>query len=148
MAGDAAVDIAPYVEGLFLSLLGQDWQQSRKMTRDPVRYREENPLYGEHPSQSKIDAGMALSGALHLAGYNALPEKYRLPYALASALIEGKVVNDNRKQGLGINKPALAAGALMTLYLASRNKEGKEKKWAFYPDTIEGAPGGRVNFYW
>lgn len=118
-------DISPYAEGAFLTGLLADWGQTREAARGG--YTEHNKILGPHPSQGKVNAYMPIAGAAQYAGYKALPDDYKLPYALASALIEGSVVNQNRQLGEKINPGALGLGALLT-YLLVKNHSNSDKK--------------------
>ncbi len=134
-----AVDIAPYMEGLFLTAGLADWAQTRKIARDPVRHIETNPVLGEHPSQRKVNAYMPIAGLLQYAGYKSLPDNLKLPYALATSLAEANVVRQNVNTGLGLNTPALLLGAALTAYLANENN--KDKAVSVTPTMIDKTPG-------
>jgi hypothetical protein len=135
MADFSLNNLAPYAEGLFQTATIQDWKQTSTGAKN--NYTEKNPIMGSHPSQGKINVYFPAVMAAHYAGYKALPDDYKLPYALGSALIEGNVVNQNRKnnQGQGINVPLLGLGGLVTAALAADwNKSHKDKKLSPYFD--------------
>jgi hypothetical protein len=97
-------DIAPYAEGAAMSMLLQDWQQTGARKHD---YYEKNPILGKSPSQDKINAYMATAAAAQYGLYKLLPDEYKLPFALATAAVEGHQINSNRNVGLPINFKAL-----------------------------------------
>lgn len=136
MADFSLNDLSPYAEGLFQTALMTDWNQTNQAANNPKGYNEKNSIIGKNPSRERINAYMAGAGALHYAGYKALPDDYKLPYALGSALIEGNVVNQNTKLGsTGYTVPILGLGGLVTAALvADWNKSHKDKKLSPYFD--------------
>ena len=150
------------LEGLFLMGHLQDWAQTRKASRDPNHYRELNSDLGDHPSQDRVNLYMALRGLGHYGLSQVLPDEIAVPLQIATLAQTYNAVQNNRKSGMEINKPLLGAGALGA-YLLSKNGGGtdnngvpegvklyddKNSKANFKIDSIDGAPGGRVNFYW
>jgi hypothetical protein len=51
-----------------------DWAQTRNIVRDPDRFRETNPLIGEHPSRGRVDGSFVLGSALLFGLAHYLPE--------------------------------------------------------------------------
>lgn len=112
--------LAPWLEGLFLASTLQDWAQTSKFLRDPEHFEEGNPLLGKHPSQAKMTGFGVLADAAQYAGYKALPDDYKTPFALLSALASISNVRHNKRIiGYPINKPAALAGAALTGYLVN-----------------------------
>lgn len=111
-------DISPYLEGLFLTETLQDWDQTRKFLGDP-RYHETNRILGPHPSVEKMTAfGVGMDVAQY-ASYKALPDSWKFPYTLGSALIEGAVVQNNKRlTGYPWSVPLAGVGAALTAALA------------------------------
>jgi hypothetical protein len=114
--------IAPYLEGAFLGETMQDWVQTTRFLRDP-HFQEANPILGKHPSQAKMSAFGVGMDAAQYAGYEALPDNYKLPYAAISAILEGANVARNKKvTGYPLDKPSLALGALLTAAVVAIDK--------------------------
>lgn len=51
-----------------------DWAQTRNIVRNPDRFRETNPLIGEHPSRGRVDGSFVLGSALLFGLAHYLPE--------------------------------------------------------------------------
>ena len=51
-----------------------DWMQTRQIARDPDRYREHNPILGDHPSLEAVNVYMVVGSAAHLAASYYIPE--------------------------------------------------------------------------
>jgi hypothetical protein len=120
-------DLAPYAEGAFQTALIADWDQTKQAVHDPVGYDEQNPIIGKTPSAERVNAYMILAGLGQYGGYKALPDKYKFPYALGSALLESSVVKKNMDKGHNVNTlPILGIGGLLTTALVSDwNKKHK-----------------------
>ena len=122
-------DIAPYLEGAFLASMMQDGQQTARFLRDQ-RYRETNPILGEHPSAEKLAAlGFATAGAQY-GIYRSVPESWQTPVALASLLISADAVNHNRRMGFPLDGKALGLGGLVTALEVWRHQNAKKQKEA------------------
>ena len=127
------------LEGLYLSGRLLDWAQTRKIARNPDQYSEKNPFLGPAPSQEKVDAYMALLGTGHYFANKNLPDKLAIPLQILTIAEVANAVNKNRKLGLGMNKPAMAGGALLT-YLLNRSGDNSKKSSVDFVSP-EGAPG-------
>lgn len=86
----------------FLALKATDYRQTSYGAARPERYREGNPLLGEHPSQEKIDLCFALSSAAELGIAHYLPPKYRKAWLIALSIISGAAVYNNYSIGIGL----------------------------------------------
>lgn len=122
-----------------MTALMQDWSQSQQIIRHPDQYQEENPLLGKTPSQSKM-LGAGLVGAVgQYAGFNALPDKWKAPFAAASLIPEAYVVKRNHDAGLPYNKPALGLGALLTAALSYYREKEKSNDSSISVGKIPGS---------
>src|SRR5258708_17782859 len=86
-------------QGLYYGLLGADWAQTEKYSRDPQRYHETNPLIthftGPHPSRGQINNIVAGTALGHLLLMTTLPSEWRKFIQELSILGEGAVVLTN-----------------------------------------------------
>src|SRR5258708_2157689 len=69
-----------------------DWNQSKKIQRNPDLYHETNPVLGNHPSQGQSNNynGLTLLGHLALAGM--LPPEWRKAFQLGTMGLEGYAI--------------------------------------------------------
>lgn len=154
------IDLAPLAEGMFLTAGMADWAQTRQISRDPHRHEEANPFLGPHPSQERVDRYMPMTGLAQMGVYSALPDEFKLPWALATAAGEIAAVSHNRRAGLDLRPGAMAAGAVLAVLLGMSG-EGKKKEGVHdiarglyggrvnaQPAMIDGVPGGMINFRW
>lgn len=51
-----------------------DWAQTRNIVRNPDRFREANPIIGEHPSRGRVDGAFVLGSALLFGLAHYLPQ--------------------------------------------------------------------------
>ena len=87
----------------FGALLAVDWTQTREIAAHPERYSEHNPILGEHPSSSRVDAYMIAAGALHFGIANWLPDDWRARWQWGGIIVEAGAVGNNYL--LGIRAP-------------------------------------------
>jgi hypothetical protein len=130
-------DLAPYLEGLFMTETAEDWVQTHKFLKSYPYSQENDPLLGKDPSTAKMTAFGAALDAGQYEIYNNLSDKYKLPYAAISAGLEGANVYHNaqsrtkpgsNKLGYPSEAEALAVGAAITAALVNKfNKESKSK---------------------
>ncbi|HEY6021787.1 MAG TPA: hypothetical protein VIY48_18535 [Candidatus Paceibacterota bacterium] len=141
-------DMAPYLEGAFLSSMMQDWQQTNKFIRDP-HYRETNPILGQHPSSEKL-AGLGLAAAGAQYGvYRAVPDQWKTLVALAPLMLSLDAVNSNRKLGFPIDNKALGLGALVTALEVYRHNNAKDQNSNMDLNlTYDKGPGFMFNYRW
>jgi hypothetical protein len=122
-------DLAPYLEGLFMTESLEDWAQTNKFLKNPKDF-ERDPLLGKHPSTEKITAFGTAMDAGQYEIYNHLSDKYKLPFSAISAGLEGANIYRNAKINPKIGYPseaeALIVGAAITAALV--NKFNKKKK--------------------
>jgi len=64
-------------EFVYMALHLMDWAQTRNIARNSDKWREINPILGEHPSEDKVDAYFAVMALAHIAISDALRSKYR-----------------------------------------------------------------------
>ncbi len=76
-----------------------DWAQTRNIVRNPDRFREVNPLIGEHPSRGRVDGVFILGSALLFAAAHYFPE-YRKSILQVYVVIGGGVVARNASIGV------------------------------------------------
>lgn len=57
-----------------LALTAIDWGQTRNISRNPDRFKELNPLVGEHPSLGQVNRHFIVSAALIGLAAHYLPE--------------------------------------------------------------------------
>lgn len=156
-------DLSPYLEGAFLAESLQDWDQTSKFLRKGQA--EADPLLGQHPSESKMTGFGTIMDLAQYAGYQALPDKWKFPYTLASALGEGFNVNRNKdlmnqnnahtvapgheRNKYSYNVPLLGLGGLITYFLAKDwNDKHKDSKLNSFINLEGKTPVAGVTLKW
>lgn len=76
-----------------------DWAQTRNITRNPDRFREVNPIIGEHPSKGRVDGAFVIGSALLFGLAHYLPE-YRKQILQWFVVLGGGVVARNASIGV------------------------------------------------
>lgn len=76
-----------------------DWAQTRNIVRNPDRFRETNPLIGEHPSRGRVDGAFVIGSAVLFGLAHYLPE-YRKSILRWFVVIGGGVVARNASIGV------------------------------------------------
>ena len=93
-------DADKVIAGIAFTAMAVDWGQTRYIAKHPGLHFERNPLLGEHPSTSRVDAffiGTAISAYLIA---DALPTRYRKLFLGGVAVVHIVCVTNN--YGLGI----------------------------------------------
>ena len=88
------------IAGIAFTMMAVDWGQTRYIAKHPGLHFERNPLLGEHPPTSRVDAffiGTAISAYLIA---DALPTRYRKLFLGGVAVVHIVCVTNN--YGLGI----------------------------------------------
>jgi hypothetical protein len=93
-------DIA--LEVLWQCLHAVDWGQTLDIASRPERYREINPLIGEHPSRARVNAYMGLSTLTHIGITHLLPKSYRPYWQMITIGISGTLIIHNFNIGLQV----------------------------------------------
>jgi hypothetical protein len=89
--------------GVAVSALVVDWGQTRYIAKHPERYRETNPILGDHPSVGRVNAyfaGSILATALIADWFRPMNRKLFLG---AVAAVEIAVTNRNRSLGVKLS---------------------------------------------
>ena len=81
-------------------LMVVDWQQTREVTKNPEKYRELNPILGEHPSGRTVDLYMAASYVTKTGIAYMLPETWRKRWQWLCIGSSGAFVIHNYSVGL------------------------------------------------
>jgi hypothetical protein len=83
------------------ALVVADWSQTRQIAKNPLDYREYNPILGKHPSVEKVDLLFAASlvGSYYL--FDSMDEN-RQKYLITASIVRGVVVGHNLNLGLRI----------------------------------------------
>ena len=76
-----------------------DWAQTRNIVRNPDRFREANPIIGEHPSRGRVDGSFVLGSALLFGLAHYLPE-YRKSILQWFVVLGGAAVARNARIGV------------------------------------------------
>ena len=79
-----------------------DWGQTLDISAQPTRYREINPLIGDHPSRARVNAYMGLSTLTHLGITHLLPKSCRPYWQAVTIGITGGLVIHNFNIGLQV----------------------------------------------
>jgi len=92
-----------YRELAWTAFLVVDYGQTMNIARNPERFKEYNPILGEHPSQSSVGLYMLSAAIIHPIISYYLPPKYRRIWQYISIGIEAGAVGNNFGAGIGIN---------------------------------------------
>ncbi|WP_374245263.1 hypothetical protein [Zoogloea sp.] len=84
------------------TLTAADWAQTRNIARHPVRWHENNPLLGEHPSTGAVDRHFIAGALIGAVVLDALPTPYRDWALNAGLVLEAGCVANNLRLGIGI----------------------------------------------
>jgi hypothetical protein len=93
-------------QGAYLGLLAADWHQTRViatarwMGTTTPRWKEYNPILGEHPDRDKVDRYFAACAVGHTAIAAVLPKKWRAVWQYVGIGVQGIVVVHNFDNGI------------------------------------------------
>lgn len=76
-----------------------DWAQTRNIVRNPDRFREVNPLIGEHPSFGRVDGAFIIGSALLFGAAHYWPQ-YRKQILQWYVVVGAGVVARNASIGV------------------------------------------------
>jgi len=79
-----------------------DWGQTLDIAAQPEHYREINPLMGDHPSRSRVNAYMGASALAHLGITHFLPKSWRPYWQGLTIGMTGALVIHNFNIGLQV----------------------------------------------
>ncbi len=88
-------------EVLYLSITAVDWAQTRYIVEHP-EYYELNPLLGRHPGIGEVNRYFLASAAIHISVSGLLSPKKRRLYQTATIALEGCIVFNNDRIGIGL----------------------------------------------
>ncbi len=103
IAGDewTSTDTALQVVGSSLALV--EWAQTRVIADNPDRYHEHyNPLLGEHPDRSRVDAYFAASMVGHYLVARSLPHPWRTAWQSLQIGVCASMVGINYRIGIRV----------------------------------------------
>jgi hypothetical protein len=92
-----------YLLGAAIGLLVIDWGQTRAIATEPDRFRERNPILGEHPSRGEVDRYFALSVAATAGLSYVLPDPYRTWFLTGVVVLEASAVINNHQLGVKVS---------------------------------------------
>jgi hypothetical protein len=55
------------LEATYLTLMALDWGTTLDIAEHPQRYREYNPILGDHPTRGQVNTYFLASGIIHVA---------------------------------------------------------------------------------
>lgn len=76
-----------------------DWAQTRNIVRNSDRFREANPIIGEHPSRGRVDGSFVIGSALLFGAAHYWPQ-YRKQILQWFVVLGGGVVARNASIGV------------------------------------------------
>jgi len=79
-----------------------DWGQTRNIAAHPEKYREINPILGDHPSRQKVNLYMATGTLVHLGITHVLPKRCRPYFQGVTIGLSGACVLHNFNIGLQV----------------------------------------------
>lgn len=80
-----------------------DWGQTVDIAKNPSRYREINPLLGEHPSVDDVNRYMVASSLTHYLISRSLKPKYRKYWQYVTIGMTSTLIVHNYSVGLRMN---------------------------------------------
>ena len=92
-----------YRELAWTALLVVDYGQTMNIARNPDKFKEYNPILGEHPSKSSVRLYMLSAAIIHPVISYYLPPKYRKWWQYISIGIEAGAIGNNIGAGIGIS---------------------------------------------
>jgi hypothetical protein len=102
LAADLWTKTDTYREITFVAITIADWNQTLHVADHPEKWKELNPILGEHPSRGEVSIYMGTSIILHAAIAYILPQPYRTWWQYAWIGIETAAVGNNLSVGIGI----------------------------------------------
>ncbi len=91
-----------YRQAALTGLMAIDYAQTLKISREPDRYHEVNPILGNHPSAAEVSGYMLSTYLFKTAVAAALPVEYRKWWQYAMIGSSGACVGNNLSIGLGV----------------------------------------------
>lgn len=88
------------LESAYSILHVMDWNQTRRIARNPLGFYEKNLLLGAHPSPLRVNRYFAATLAAHWGLALALPTGYRRVFQGVSIAVEANTVRKNYAIGL------------------------------------------------
>ena len=107
LCGSAGAENRPWTEDekrlfyLHSALVVADWSQTRQIAKNPLEYKEYNPLIGNHPHVDKVDLWFigSLIGSYYWFDYM---ESNRKTVIFTASIVRGAIVGHNLNVGLRI----------------------------------------------
>lgn len=87
---------------IMTGLIAIDWQQTRAIAADPVKF-EINPILGKTPSNRRIDLYFASAAVANLFIYNAIPNPHQACRCLAVSIAESAYIANNYAIGVRVS---------------------------------------------
>jgi hypothetical protein len=85
------------------TLMALDWAQTRYAARNPTRFKERNPIMGDHPSTGDVDKYFALASLLTAGITYILPRRERQLFLGAVLVVETSAVANNYRIGVKVD---------------------------------------------
>lgn len=89
-----------YREIAALTLRAVDWQTTLDIAKNPDRYREANPILGDHPSVGRVNTFFIITTVIHPIISYYLPRDYRTAFQYISIGVSGTAATVNLWSGL------------------------------------------------
>lgn len=77
-----------------------DWNQTRRIARNPHLWHEKNIVLGRHPRQVEVNRYFATTLAAHWLVTAALPAEWRAPWQGVTIALQASVVRRNYRLGI------------------------------------------------
>lgn len=90
-------------EVVFQAMHVIDYHQTMNVVNHPDKYRELNPVIGEHPSRDRLNAFMFTGAVLHIGVTHFLPAKWRPYWQYLTIGIKAGCIVQNLNTGLRID---------------------------------------------
>ena len=100
-AGDPWTTEQKALGAAFATAYVLDWRQTIHIASNPERWRETNPLLGEHPDAGRVNRHFAAGAIMSYLILDAVPSETRTVLLAAGFVVEAAYVNRNLQIGIG-----------------------------------------------
>jgi len=80
-----------------------DWGQTSHIADNPDRFREINPILGEHPDSGRVHAYFIATAVLHVTVTHFLPSKWRPAWQYVTFGISAWAAYSNYRVGIKVD---------------------------------------------
>jgi hypothetical protein len=89
-----------YRQMAFITVSAIDWRQTQRIANSPEKWRELNPVLGEHPTQKRVNVYFFSAIVAHTVIAALLPKECRKNWQYFWTGAQGAAVSWNYRQGI------------------------------------------------